>query len=409
MYIDPTTGEEVEQILGEDFNDFELVKMLNGKIVWKWVNEVWEGTKIGSDVYVRLRPKPVQCRSIDNPSLCKLSYTGIAMNVSLMDRMKPLSLLYDIIKYRFNLLLARAKGKGIVVDVHQIPKQLGMDINKVMNFMETTGVLFINSMEEGRGGKVSSFNQFTEFDLSVGQNAAVYMQYMAYIEQTLTNITGIPPAYMGDPTNTNSGVQMEKSIVQSTIVNEHIFYLHNEFKRRALTLLIETAKYVYAGGKKIQYIAEDMSRSFINIEQDDPFCDSEYGVFITNGSKEMSIFEFIKNHATQMGMSAKEILSVLASNSIGESIKTIELAEKIKQQMEKEKQMHEQKLAQINAEAQEKQLKALSDFEIQKQKEKLEFEAKIAREKNDLEETLKKMEMETRLRIAEIQHMNRSY
>ena len=44
---------------------------------WKWVNEVWEGTRIDGRVYIKIHPIVNQRNSLDNPSVCKLPVNGI--------------------------------------------------------------------------------------------------------------------------------------------------------------------------------------------------------------------------------------------------------------------------------------------------------------------------------------------
>ncbi|MFO0468702.1 MAG: hypothetical protein ACK5ZX_05295, partial [Bacteroidota bacterium] len=76
------------------------------KVEWLWINEYWEGVKIADDIYVRIQPKPVQFRQMNNPSVCKSGYVGAAYNVndnrarSLYDQMKPYQYLFNIFMYR---------------------------------------------------------------------------------------------------------------------------------------------------------------------------------------------------------------------------------------------------------------------------------------------------------------------
>ena len=49
-------------------------KELGETVNWFWINEACEGTRLGDDIYVKTRVKPVQMRHFDNPSMCFLGY-----------------------------------------------------------------------------------------------------------------------------------------------------------------------------------------------------------------------------------------------------------------------------------------------------------------------------------------------
>src|SRR5690606_3553049 len=84
--------------------DYEINPDLGEEEEIQWINEWWEGTKIGKDIYVSMRPRPIQYNSIDNPSKCHPGIVGLIYNtnqtksVSMMDRMKQYQYLYDATK-----------------------------------------------------------------------------------------------------------------------------------------------------------------------------------------------------------------------------------------------------------------------------------------------------------------------
>ena len=66
-----------------------------------WVNEAWEGTKIGNEIYVNIRPRPIQYNSMSNPSKCHFGIIGQIYNIgsgnspSMVDILKPYAYMYD--------------------------------------------------------------------------------------------------------------------------------------------------------------------------------------------------------------------------------------------------------------------------------------------------------------------------
>ena len=143
------TGETEEYTVDESYKETgEEVD-----ITWRWIIEVWEGYRIGDDLYVGIQPLEYQHISADNPNSQRLPYTGAVYNNtnsrprSLVSMMKPLQYMYIVIWYRLELAMSRDKGKVALIDVTQIPKDMGIDINKWMHYLSALGVAFINPYE----------------------------------------------------------------------------------------------------------------------------------------------------------------------------------------------------------------------------------------------------------------------
>src|SRR5690606_35741692 len=174
--------------------------------------------------------------------------------------------LYNVIMYRMELEIAKAKGKKMVMDLAQIPRSQGMNLEKWMYYFDTLGIAFINSFEEGSGkfeGQVSQFNQFTAVDMSLSQAVGQYISILNKIEEQCETLMGVSRQRQGAISSNETVGGVERAVVQSSHITEPIFYKHNEVKKHVLTHLIKTAKVVYPNNKKINYILDDMSRVMI--------------------------------------------------------------------------------------------------------------------------------------------------
>lgn len=339
-------------------------------IEWVWINEVWEGTKIGTDIYTRIRPKTVQYRSMDNPAKCKLGYVGAIYNnrnsvaTSLVDLVKHHQYLYNIIMYRMELEIAKAKGKKMVMDVAQIPRSQGISLDKWMYYFDTTGVAFINSFEEGKGkfaGQTSNFNQFTAVDMSLSQSVGQYIQILSKIESMAGELMGVSAQRMGSISSSETVGGIERSVVQSSHITEPLFYVHNEVKKNVLTQLIECAKIAYPEGKKINYILDDMTRVFLDI--DEGFANADYGVFVTNSAKEVKALEDLKNISQQAVASGiitlRELVTIFDSESVADIKNVVKQAEERADQSKQQEYQSQQDL-------QAQQMQAMQELETVK-------------------------------------------
>ena len=121
-----------------------------------WINEAWEGTKIGADIYVNMGPRAVQYNRLSNPSRCHFGIVGSIYNIngdepfSLVDIMKPYAYLYDVLHDRLNKTLAKNMGKIVKLDFAKVPK--GWDVDKWLYYINVNNIAVEDSFNEGNIG-----------------------------------------------------------------------------------------------------------------------------------------------------------------------------------------------------------------------------------------------------------------
>jgi len=191
-YIDPDTGMLVETKVDETYK--KTGKELSYEV--EWLDVVYQGTRIGppsSDIYVEIGPRPNQHRSMDNPNKCKMPYIGLAHKypnageISIVNMLRQLQYLYNVLWYRMELALAWAKGKVMLFDIAQIPGEFG-GVERWIEYIATNNIAFIDSAKEGFRDKVNSFNQFKEFDLTI--SAARFFRFCS-VSFSISNTSGI--------------------------------------------------------------------------------------------------------------------------------------------------------------------------------------------------------------------------
>lgn len=378
-YIDENEEEE-EQLVDEQFKLTEEMVEAGYTLDWTWVPDVWHGTKIAEDMVLNVEPMPNQSRSMDNPRSVKLPYVGRVYNctnstqTSLVDLLKPHQYLYNIVWYRLETELAKAKGKKMVMDIAMIPKSEGIDLDKWMYFFDNTGIAFVNSFEEGKEkfqGKTSQFNQFTSIDMGLSQAVGQYISILSKIETLMDRIVGISPQSEGATFASETATGVQTSVMQSSYITEPWFYIHNEIKLKVLDALLETSKFAYPKSKKLQYITDDIQRVFLTVDMD-KFSDSDYGCFITNSGKEAKMFaklEALADRALATGTAVfSDVIKMYKSNSISELSNLIEESEEKRnaQNQEQAKADQESQQAQMAAAAEEaQQLRAFQANESQ--------------------------------------------
>lgn len=376
-----------EEIVDETFKIKEFKGAFpDAKVEEFWINEAWEGIKIHNDIYIGIQPKPNQRRRMDNPYHCKLGYTGLIYNstnstsVSLIDRIKPYQYLYNIISYRLELAFAQDQGKKVVVDLAQIPRSEGIDIEQWMYYLKAMGIMFINSFEEGKKGaaqgKFSSFNQFSSIDLSMANTIQQYIDTLRYIKEQIAFISGVSPQRLGAISSQELVGNVERSVQQSALITEYLFDSHDEVKRRVYTALVECAKLAFRTGKKAQYVLDDMGIEMLDIEEFE-FENSEFNVYMSNSNKDVAVVQTLKQLATEALKADKADLSTLIDTIINDNPRdisaTIKKGEQAKYEREKAAADQQQQTVQQQLQAQ-KEMQALELAEKQKDRDLKQYE-----------------------------------
>lgn len=360
--LNPETGEAEEFQVDEDYK----VTGTEQSVEWDWIIEVWEGYRIGDDMYIGIQPIEYQHISADNPNSQKLPYTGVVYNNtnskprSLVSMMKPLQYMYIVVWYRLELALSRDKGKVAVMDITQIPKSMNIDVNKWMHYLSALGVAFINPYDEGwdipgrEGGKPSQFNQLSSWDLTMSNVIAEYIQLMQKIEDMVAKITGITPQRQGQIAASELVSNANTAVNLSYHITEPWFWNHNQVKRRVLTMLLNTSKAAWKDNKRyLNYILDDATRAFVQLS--DNFFYEDMDIFVDDSTKNQQYIDQLKQllqPAMQNGASLLDIAEIITLDNMSMIKNRLEEIEQKRMEQMQQQQQAEQQAQQQMAEQQ---------------------------------------------------------
>lgn len=389
---DPETGEEVytfypeTYIIDKDAGEEEQIF---------YINEAWEGTKIGEDIYVNMGPRPIQYNRLSNPSRCHFGIIGSIYNLndnrpfSLVDMMKQYNYLYDIIHDRLNKMMAKNWGKIIQMDLAKIPK--GWDVEKWMYYAKVNGIAVVDSFNEGNIGAATgklagALNNASTgvIDAEFGNSIQSQINLLEFIKMEMSDVAGISRQREGQISNRETVGGVERATLQSAHITEWLFVQHEDVKRRALECFLETAKIALRGrSKKFQYILSDNSLRVMDIDGDE-FAEADYGLVVDNGqgTQELSQkLDVLAQAALQnQTLSFSTIMKLYSSSSIAEKQRLVEKDERAIQDRA--------------AQAQQQQL------EVQQQEAQMKQE--IEMRKMEQEDALNMRDNETRIIVANI-------
>lgn len=350
-----------------------------------WVNEWWEGTKIMNDIFVRMRPKPIQYNSLNNPSKCHPGIIGRVYNiqntraVSLVEMLKPFQYMYDVIWYRLNKLISKNIGKVALIDINTKPESWTVD--KWMYYLNDTNIMFTDGFNESKKGErtgtlASQLETGRVIDMELGGMIQQCINLLEYIKNEISDLSGITKQREGQVNSRETVGGIERAITQSSFNTELYYATHELCIKDVLIGFLETAKLAFRGNKIMsQYILDDGEIQLFEIDGDD-FAEADYGIQMVNSNKLLKINQRIEQLAEvsiQNGGSISTYIDVLLSDSIADKINKLEAAEEMQRKLAQEArdQENQRVMAKIESDQRiaeaELELKRLS-LEIEKYK-----------------------------------------
>ena len=350
-----------------------------------WINEAWEGTKIAEDIYINMRPRPIQYNRLSNPSRCHFGFIGSIysdngdMPFSMVDMVKPYAYLYDVIHDRLNKTLAKNQGKLIKMDFAKVPK--GWDVDKWLYYINTNGIVVEDSFKEGNVGVATgklagALNNASSgvVDASLGTEIQQYITLLEWLSNQIGETMGISKQREGQISNRETVGGVERATLQSAHITKWLFFIHESVKKRVLECLLETAKIAFKGRKiKFDYTFSNGSKETVEFDGDE-FAECDYGIVVDNGTEAQELnqkLDMLAQAALQNQiLDFSTIMQLYTTDSLAEKQRTVEATEKrIREQHQQEQQRQyelQQQQMQLNAQA--AQEKMQMDYKMHQEK-----------------------------------------
>lgn len=399
-YFDEQLQQEIEKPVDE------LYKVAEGeKVEWQWINEYWEGFKIGPSIYKRIQPCAVQRRHMDNISICYSPYVGSvysannAVATSLMDRIKIWQYLYNIIWFRTENAIAKSFGKIMEFDLASLPVAYGFDLDKWSYYLQAMNISFKNSREEGNKGVAlgmmnAGATTTREINMEQGQYINMHIQLLSFIEQKIGRLAGVTEQRLGAIEQRELVNNVEKAITQSSLITEDMYRVHNSVKKRVYEALIEVSKHVMRNkSRKFSYVLDDMSTVLFQVDSEE-FCNADYGVFVSDSAKDNEISSILKQFAHAGLQNDKlefsQVIDIMTTDSISSMKRKLEDFEDKKRETEQQQQQMQMEQFQL-------QLKQQQEFK--------ERELQLDQYKIDLEFQSKQLDRDNKIQLETIRAM----
>lgn len=333
-YSDPLTGEpqkmEVDELYVPDTAAGESVE-------WTWVNEAWEGWRINDDIYLGIRPCDVQRNEMGNLSACKLPGNGRrfsdleSKNVSVFMLGMPYQIMYMILNYRIELLIAKSKGKILLLDKNTISDDEEHGDEKVFYYAEALGYMLLDRSQDGVD---RMWNQYGVQDMSLFNGISELIKLAQYYKGEWEEMMGFTRQRKGDINSSDGLGTTNEAIFRSSVITDILFSTFDDYVNSELQGLHDLSKVAWANGKRGHYVRDDGQTELLNIDPE-VYCNSNLGIFPQIQSELAPKLEMMKNQvnaiAQRKDVKLSTIADIIFTDSYAEMKEKLKKAEAIEQ------------------------------------------------------------------------------
>lgn len=343
-YPDPQTGKMQTMEVDEDYI---VNKEVGEEVEWRWVNEVYEGWRVGDNIYVTLQPIPVQRNEMNNCSACKLPYNGRnysdlhTENISVLELGLPFQIMYMIVNYTLEKTIAKSKGKIMLIDKNAIPKDPGWDDEKFFYYAEAQGYMLVNRNQMGVD---KTWNQYHVLDMSLFDQIKQLIELKNNFKQEWDDVIGITRQRKGETAPSDLKAVTEMGLMQSSVITDMIFNFFEEFTERELQGILDYSKFVNIDGVKSIYNADDFDTELLDIDPN-TYAYSELGILMSRSVEELAALNQLKQQLEpmiQQGAKVSTVLEIIQANNVSELKMKLAKIEDLQAAMEQQQSQSEQ-------------------------------------------------------------------
>ena len=376
-------GNEQSVLVTEDYKTGDMPTQIS--LEWGWVNQWYQGNKIGPDIY---HVKPYKL--LDYCPIIGTTYEVKNTEAkSVVDLMKPFQTIYNVCMNQLYKLLEKEVGKVQLMSLRHIPVPKDGDAADALDVWEMEarerGVVFIDDSPENLKAP-SSFNQFTSLDLTRTQEIQSRYNLAQQMKIECWELIGMSRQRMGSVAASETATGTNTAMQQSYSQTEPLFVAHEYVTGQLYQAIIDASQYIQSSKPEstLSYITSEGESAFVQVNGNELKL-RDLKVFPTNRPEDTQMFNELRQLSQaliQNGGSLYDIIELYSTKSMREMKKTFKDL--------RDQQLQQQQAAQQQQQAQMKQQGEIAQAEMQQEQQLTAAEQANKNYQNELDRVNKK-------------------
>jgi hypothetical protein len=318
---------------------------------WGWINQWYQGTKIGPDIY-HIKPLKIL-------NYCPIIGTTFEVKnteaKSLVDLMKPFQVLYNICMNQLYKLLEKEIGNVASVNIRRVPRLKDGDDQDALDVWEMEarerGIIFDDDSPENTKAAVSNTTIARNIDLTRTNEIQSRYNLALQLKNECWELIGISRQRLGSVQASESATGVNTAVSQSYAQTEPLFIAHEYVLGQLYQAIVDAAQYVESAKpvSTLSYITSEGESAFIQVNGNDLKL-RDLKVFVTNRPEDTQMFNELRQLSQavlQNGGTLYDVIELYSTKSMREMKKTFKnLKDRQQQLQDQQMQMQQQQLEQ---------------------------------------------------------------
>ena len=343
IYLDDM-GMEQSTLVDENYKNGMMPTQIS--LEWGWVNQWYQGIKIGADIY---HVKPYKL--LDYCPIIGTVYEQKNTEAkSLVDLMKPFQVIYNVCMNQLYKLLEKEMGKVQLMSLRHIPIPKDGDAQDALEMWEmearNRGVVFVDDSPENLKAP-SSFNQFTSLDLTRTQEIQSRYTLAQQMKVECWELIGMSKQRMGSVAASETATGTRTAMQQSYSQTEPLFVAHEYVQGQLYQAIVDASLYIESAKPQstLSYITSEGESAFVQVNGNDLSL-RDLQVFLTNRPEDTQMFNELRQLSQaviQNGGTLYDVIELYSTKSMREMKKTFkDLRDKMDAQQQQQLQLQQQ-------------------------------------------------------------------
>jgi hypothetical protein len=366
IYLDEM-GNEQTVLVDENYKSKTIPTQIS--LEWGWINQWYQGTKIGPDIY-HIKPLKIlnYCPIIG--TIYEVKNTEAR---SLVDLMKPFQVLYNICMNQLYKLLEKEIGNVASVNIRRVPRLRDGDEQDSLDIWEMEarerGIIFDDDSPENTKAPVSNTSLARNIDLTRSNEIQSRYNLAMQLKNECWELIGITRQRLGNTQASESATGVNTAVSQSYAQTEPLFVAHEYVLGQLYQAIVDAAQYIESAKplSTLSYITSEGESAFIQVNGNDLKL-RDLKVFPTNRPEDTEMFNELRQLSQaviQNGGTLYDIIELYSTKSMREMKKTFknlrdrqmqlqdQQAQQQQQQLEQQKEIAQAQIAQADRQRQE--------------------------------------------------------
>jgi hypothetical protein len=367
IYIDEM-GNEQSLMVDENYKKGTIPTEIS--LEWGWINQWYQGLKVGPDIY---HVKPFKllpyCPIIGLDFELKNTEAK-----SFVDLMKPFQVLYNICMNQLFKLLEKEIGNVAAVNIRRVPRVKDGDGQDDIDIWELEarerGIIFDDDSPENTKAPVTNTSVARNVDLTRTNEIQSRYNLAVQLKNECWELAGITRQRLGSTQASETATGVNTAITQSYAQTESYFVAHEYILTQVYQAMLDAAQYVESEKPEstISYVNSEGTNAFIQVSGNELKL-RDLKVYVTNRPEDKKRFEELRQLAQpllQNGGSFSDVIELYSADSVRQMKRVFKVLKEKQEQMQQ--QMMEQEQQQMSQQAQIAEAQMMQQRELEEKR-----------------------------------------